>query len=165
MSQVRRTVRQVRQKFFSSYLKLSVMNESRDQMNAALKNIAVPVLRNIGFKGTFPHFYRANDNHIDLLKFQFRMSGGSFVVELSYADKERNNIYIDKDAPPSRLRTDQTSKRLRLGAERPGEDYWFNFEKTGFLKRKPNYDGIAEDVVGLLRSQGEEWWYAQKTCR
>lgn len=84
-------------------------------MDSALKAIVVPALRNLGFKGTFPHFYRDIDQHIDLLSFQFRLAGGSFVAELSFAEPGRENVYYDKDAPANKLRASQTTKRFRLG--------------------------------------------------
>lgn len=138
------------------------MSESRDHMNLALKELAVPALRDMGFKGSFPNFYRSSGSHVDLLKFQFRLSGGSFVVEMSFADSERNNVYIDKAASISELRVDQTTKRLRLGAQAQGGDHWFDFEKAGFFSREPDYSGIAQQVVNLVRSQGEEWWRAHQ---
>lgn len=138
------------------------MTDSRDQMNLALKEIAVPALRDVGFKGSFPNFYRSSGNHVDLLKFQFSLAGGSFVVEISFADSERKNVYIDKEVSISKLRVDQTTKRLRLGASNQAADPWFDFEKTGFFSRKPDYSGIAHQVVNLVRSKGEEWWRAHQ---
>ena len=34
------------------------MSQSKDEMVAELKRVAVPVLRELGFKGAFPHFRR-----------------------------------------------------------------------------------------------------------
>lgn len=75
------------------------MVDARKEMNDALKEVVVPVLRELGFKGTFPHFYRELNQHVDLFSFQFRLAGGSFVAELSYAEPGRENVYIDKEAP------------------------------------------------------------------
>lgn len=127
-------------------------------MDSALKAIVVPALRNLGFKGTFPHFYRDIDQHIDLLSFQFRLSGGSFVAELSFAEPGRENVYYDKDAPANKLRASQTTKRFRLGAQRSGSDNWFSFEPEGFLKREPDVQIIATEVVDLLQRQAIPWW-------
>ncbi len=49
---------------------------SRDAMIEELKRVAVPVLRSLGFKRSFPHFRRVTDTQIDLLTFQFSMGGG-----------------------------------------------------------------------------------------
>jgi Domain of unknown function (DUF4304) len=59
------------------------MSEPRDQMIAALREVVVPVLRNMGFSGSFPHFRRIRESQIDLLTFQFDRHGGSFVVEVA----------------------------------------------------------------------------------
>lgn len=134
------------------------MTDPRQAMNASLKNVVVPVLRGLGFKGTFPHFYRESAGHVDLLTFQFRLGGGSFVVELSYADPGRENVYYDKEAQVGKLRVSQTSKRLRLGAKGPGSDNWFSFEPAGLLKREADYDRISARVAGLIELQALPWW-------
>ncbi len=43
------------------------MSEARDKMIAALKEIVLPTLRNMGFRGSFPHFRRERDEQLDLL--------------------------------------------------------------------------------------------------
>jgi hypothetical protein len=58
------------------------MSQSRDAMIVELKRVAVPVLRSLGFKGSFPHFRRESAERIDLLTFQFSLGGGKFVVEV-----------------------------------------------------------------------------------
>jgi len=134
------------------------MTDARKEMDGALKEVVVPALRSLGFKGTFPHFYRATNQHVDLLSFQFRLAGGSFVAELSFAEANRNNVYYDKEAPINKLRPSQTTKRFRLGAQGAGLDNWFSFEPKGFLKREPNYRGIASEVVRLIEDQAVPWW-------
>ena len=59
------------------------MGNSRDQMIAALREIVVPVLRDMGFRGSFLHFRRFRDTRIDLLTFQFNRYGGSLVASTS----------------------------------------------------------------------------------
>jgi hypothetical protein len=134
------------------------MTDARKEMDSALKEVVVPVLRSLGFKGTFPHFYRETSQHVDLLSFQFRLAGGSFVVELSFAEPSRDNVYYDKEAPTNKLRASQTTKRFRLGAQGSGSDNWFSFQPKGFLKREPNFRGIASEVVNLLEERALPWW-------
>lgn len=142
------------------------MIKNREQMNKAIKSIVVPHLKSVGFKGSFPHFYRQNTTHIDLLSFQFNLNGGSFVVEIAYVDSDRNNVFLDKDTPISKFRVSQTSKRLRLGAKSEEKDYWFVFKrKNNFCPlslKSPNFEKIAQDVVRLIKSQGESWWQIQR---
>ena len=88
----------------------------RDEINSELKRNVIPALREVGFKGSMPHFYRINnDNHVDLLTFQFATGGGSFVVEIGFADPKRNNVYFKKETPPNKLRVSQTKARQRIG--------------------------------------------------
>ncbi len=54
------------------------MSASRDEMIAELKRVVVPVLRELGFRGSFPPFRRTGDTRVDLLLFQF--SAMSFVL-------------------------------------------------------------------------------------
>ena len=138
------------------------MTDNRQAMDTSLKNIVVPVLRRLGFKGSFPHFYRDSDGHIDLLAFQFNLGGGSFVVELSYAEPDRQNVYFEKETHAGKLRVSQTSNRLRLGAQDSDSDNWFSFEPTGFFKRPPNYDQISAKVLGLIEHQALPWWQQKR---
>lgn len=133
------------------------MNAARESMDRSLKAIAVPALRVLGFKGSFPHFYRETKGHVDLACFQFSLAGGRFVVELSFATPQRKNVYINSDAPPAKLRVSQTTSRFRLGSARPHSDHWFDF--TG---REPKAEQVALEVVRLLRTQGEAWWSEQR---
>src|SRR5262245_14610535 len=55
----------------------------RKTMERALKDQCVPTLRLARFKGSFPNFYREDDDFIALVNFQFSLSGGSFCVNLS----------------------------------------------------------------------------------
>jgi hypothetical protein len=59
------------------------MSESQEQMIAVLRETVVPVLRELRFPGSFPHFRCICETKIDLLTFQFNRHGGSFVVEIA----------------------------------------------------------------------------------
>lgn len=56
--------------------------DGRDKMIAALQELVIPVLRQGGFVGRFPHFRRVRSECMDLLTFQFDKWGGGFVVEV-----------------------------------------------------------------------------------
>jgi len=59
------------------------MSEAHDEMVKAIKRIVAPRLREMGFKGSFPHFRRPTKAQIDLLTFQFDNQGGGFILEIS----------------------------------------------------------------------------------
>jgi len=140
------------------------MKPDRKTIDVALKQVTVPHLRELGFKGSYPNFYRDRGNHIDLLTFQFRREGGSFAVEVSFADPARQNIYIYKDSPVKALRPSQATERLRLGSN-PGagvEDFWFSFEPHGVFHRTPSPESVADQVVSHIKTQGLMWWDLKK---
>ena len=69
------------------------MSTDRSTMEKVLKEHCVPLLKEHGFKGGFPNLYRDTEGFVSLINFQFYSSGGSFCVNLSFADKQRENIY------------------------------------------------------------------------
>ena len=136
----------------------------RSESDEALKSIVVPDLRVRGFKGSYPHFFRDRGGHIDLITFQFRSIGGSFVCEISFADQERSNVAIYKDTEPKKLRANQTRIRLRLGAapDRGVNDHWFCVDDAG-TSSTDLATRTAHEVLALLESQAEPWWIEQQT--
>ena len=131
----------------------------RPEADEALKSIVVPDLRVRGFKGSYPNFFRDRGGHIDLLTFQFKSSGGSFVCEISFADQDRSNVATYKDTEPKKLRTNQTRIRLRLGSspDRGVNDHWFCVERVD-ASSAASPAKAAHEAVALIESQGEPWW-------
>jgi hypothetical protein len=119
-------------------------------MIAALKRTVVPVLRELGFKGSFPHFRRTLDSRVDLLTFQFYSSGGQFVVEVG-SFPSTGYMHYGKLIPPEKVRMPHLLSRLRLGAKDEGSDHWFGFEAG-------NFEEVAGSVVPYIRGQAVEWW-------
>ena len=126
------------------------MSQSRDAMVAELKRVAGPVLRSLGFKGSFPHFRRATDTQIDLLSFQFSTSGGEFVVEIGSFPPTGYELY-GKLVPAAEVKMRHLFRRLRLGAKDEDSDYWFNCDSG-------DYASVAASVVPYIRGQAVEWW-------
>src|SRR5258708_2075389 len=102
------------------------MSQSRDAMIAELKRVAVPALRSLGFKGTFPHFRRVTAAQIDLLTFQFSVGGGQFVIEVGKFPPEGHELY-DKLIPAAEVKMMHLLRRLRLGAKDESSDHWFDY--------------------------------------
>ena len=103
------------------------MSQSRDAMIAELKRVAVPVLRALGFKGSFPHFRRAADKQIDLLTFQFSAGGGEFVIEIGSFPPAGDELYGEL-LPAAEVKMRHLLRRLRLGAKDESSDHWFNYD-------------------------------------
>jgi hypothetical protein len=140
------------------------MNADRKTMEAALKANCVPGLRKSGFKGAFPDFYRDTDGFISLVNFQFFSAGGSFCVNLGYADPHRENVSFRPDTEIAKLRVNQTRGSVRLGATEGG-DRWFSFGKTNYEEFRGQPRSVKElslTCSELLASEAENWWRAKQ---
>lgn len=140
------------------------MSADRKDMEAALKSSCVPNLRKAGFKGSFPHFYREADGFVALVNFQFYSAGGSFCVNLGYADPLRKNVSFEPDTEVKKLVVSQTRNNVRLGATQGG-DRWFVFGETSYeaLRGQPtSVDELALTCGGLLASEAENWWRSKQ---
>jgi hypothetical protein len=126
---------------------------TREDMNGALRRFVVPLLRQRGFTGSFPHLCRVVNNRIDLLTFQFDKWGGGFVVEVATSGVDGVTQPWGDKIPPGRVKAHDIhpKQRLRLGNSGPGEDQWFRYD-TG-----KTAEAVAQEVVALL-TQAEAWW-------
>jgi len=119
---------------------------SRDDMNIAIKAVVVPHLRRLEFKGSMPHFRRSRAEAMDLLSFQFRSGGGSFVIELARVHLEGFDFH-GRHIPASKANVTYCNamQRYRLGAPLPPErgDHWFDFATN-------DPDIVARDVCVWL---------------
>lgn len=131
------------------------MSEIRQMMDGELKSAVVPILRNSGFKGTFPHLRRATENGVDLLTFQFDRNGGGFVIEIARCSKAGITTYWGKEIPANKvtawdLHPDERKRiQPRSGG---GTDSWFRFD-AGECKQ------AAQQVLAKL-PEAEAWWSA-----
>ena len=138
----------------------------RADMERALKERCVPVLRRAGFRGSFPDFYRDTEGFVALVNFQFYSAGGSFCVNLSYADVARTNIYFRPETSVSKLKVSQTTERRRLGAAQG--DRWYSFGPTSYgeCRGKPVPAAALVDTINsLLESEAEGWWQAKRASQ
>jgi len=79
------------------------MKELRNGLEAELKSKVVPVLREMGFKGSMPHFRRVTSSAIELLTFQFDRNGGGFVIEISRCGLEGITMHWGEKIPPNKV--------------------------------------------------------------
>lgn len=130
------------------------MND-RKMMNVALKNIVISKLREQGFKGSFSHFRRVNENNIDLITFQFNKWGGSFVVELASCPKDGTTMSWGEKIAPNIVNAHHINERFRLGAKSLEEDgIWFNYEKAN---SEEDYSKVAISVLHQLKTSDTNW--------
>jgi len=137
------------------------MNIERKEILAILKSDLVPFLRKNGFKGSMPNFYREHSGFCDLFNIQFYSSGGSFCINIGYADKERKNVSFKPDTEAKKLSVSQTKEQIRLGASSKKNDHWFSFGKTssGEVRGEiASKEKIIFEIFSLFKSQAEPWW-------
>jgi hypothetical protein len=118
---------------------------SRAAMTAELKRVVVPVLREMGYSGTFPHFRRAGGTRVALLGFQFSSWGGKFCVEVGTfpaGGYEQGGEVI----PADRVRIRDLVRRTRIGPEDADGDQWFDFGGG-------DDPAVAEAVIPYLRAR------------
>lgn len=131
--------------------------ERREKMDMAIKEIVIPFLREKRFKGSYPHFMRANGESLNMLTFQFSLSGSKFVVNISNCPVEGYTTSWDKFLKPSECRVDYMDNRLRIGSKKHKTDYWYNFEKEPLLGNI--YKKRAKEIIDNW-DEAEEWWSA-----
>ncbi|WP_137112210.1 DUF4304 domain-containing protein [Rhodobacter sp. SY28-1] len=136
----------------------------RAEMIAVLKRSCVPVLRDMGFQGTFPHFYREDAGFVDLVTFQFGREGGCFCVNLGQADRRWWTSLLLPKVAPDKLRFHQTRGWVRLGAIQG--DRWFVYDpEIAVLRRSAAQtpDEIAALCAELFLSHAEPWWAQRRS--
>ena len=126
------------------------MPTTRPEMDAAIKAIVLPHLRAMGFKGSLPNLRRERGGAVDLLCFQFRSVGGSFVVEIGRVAAEGFDFH-GRHVPPAKAKVSYVfhGHRHRLGAPLSGGDHWF-----AFSHRTP--EAVAHEVIAEL-DRAEVW--------
>ena len=133
------------------------MSKERDEMIATLKELVVPVLKEGGFKGSFPHFRRLCANKIDLLTFQFDRWGGGFLVEVAACQPEGVTHSWGEKVVPGKVTAWDVNQRLRLGSKGEG-DPWFRYDQKGIFAWGNPYKKAACELLPFIHKQAEEYW-------
>lgn len=143
------------------------MHHARQKMQQAIKSIVTPRLRELGFKGSLPHFRRLANDSADLLTVQFNLSGGSCVVELAACTSAEIAAHWRADLELKNVTAHDMNVRRRLGSSAQGRDRWFVYGKKN---SEPNHEQVLPDadyergalaVVALLKTQAQAWWEAE----
>jgi Domain of unknown function (DUF4304) len=135
-------------------------SSDREQMDAALKEIFVPALRQRAFKGSLPHFRCNRSGRIDLLTVQFDRHGGGFIIEISCCGVNGVMTHWGKHILPEQVTAWDLhpSKRHRLGSPRSNvEGHWFRYDSGKTFQR------VAEDAVRYL-DEADSWWQSADSC-
>ena len=102
---------------------------TREDMDAAIRKIVLPEVRQLGYKGSLPHLRRITDR-VDLLTFQFDPYGGGFFVEAGSGPKEGITMSWGKFIPAEKMRAWDlpADQRARLPLGTYGKSQWFRFD-------------------------------------
>ncbi|MGK7377600.1 DUF4304 domain-containing protein [Planococcus sp. 1R117A] len=129
------------------------MSLERDAMISSLKKNVIPFLREKGFKGSFPHFYRKEKERADLLMFQFSMWGGVLYVEISKCPPEGYTDISGEFRQPNKMKVYYIGDPSRgWHRHRVGDGV-----KDMFEFNKENTDHVALQIKESLE-EAEEWW-------
>lgn len=136
------------------------MASGRDEMIKALKSILIPLLREKGFKGSFPHFRRRLEIRIDLISFFFDRYGGGFTVEIGPSPSNGFTIKGGPHIHPNKVNTTHHVPQTWLEPYEGHDSFRYDEEPI------PHdiYEKLAYEVVSLL-PKAEEWWNSEKIAR
>ena len=133
----------------------------RDEMIKNLNEIVVPALRQINFKGSFPHFRRFTSERINLLTFQFDRSGGGFVIEIANCKPDGFTTSWGQEIKPNKLTAHDLNNRKRIQSNMKTEssltDDWFRYDKKYFLGLRDIYKKVCKDVLSKLDFAVDYW--------
>ena len=135
----------------------------RKQVEAEIKKHCIPLLRKHRFKGAYPNLHKEQNGFVCLVNFQFYSAGGSFCVNLGYADAARENVDYRPETEVAKLLVSQTRNRARLG----GHDNWFSFGSTTYGELRGEPIPIAEivrTVNGLIETEAMSWWEEKRAA-
>jgi len=137
------------------------MSKDHDRMIETLKEYVVPILRQRGFTGSFPHFRRQTETAVHLLTFQFDKWGGSFIVEIALCPPDGFTTHWGKHIPSNKVKAwdIMPANRLRLGTtDEQSDGKWFSYEKRGLLSFGDRFERAALEMLPLIERQAEDWW-------
>jgi hypothetical protein len=125
-----------------------------------LKVTVVPVLRQLQFTGSFPHFRRLSSDRINLLTFQFDRNGGGFVIEIANCKPEGFNSYIG-NIDPHKVSAHDLSQRMRIQSNMKSTDSltddWFRYDKKYIFGLGNIYKKVCRDVLSKLDIALDYW--------
>lgn len=122
---------------------------TRADMDASLKAIVVPHLREAGFAGSLPRFRRERDGALDALSVSFDKYGGRFAIWLARFPAE-GQTYDGRFITPEQADPMYQKDSLGLGMhESWRKDGWYDF-------RQRHPDHVAREVVEDLE-RPETW--------
>jgi hypothetical protein len=114
------------------------------------RDVVLPSLRSIGFRGSPPNLYRVRENVVDVVMLQVDRYGGGFAVNLGTMPLS------DGDAAAVRLRSIPFEDRARLTRDPEGlQDRWYRYD--GPTGTPEDQQDAALREVAALTGAADEW--------
>lgn len=136
-------------------------SSDRDEMIKNLSEIIIPVLRQLNFKGSFPHFRRLTEERINLLTFQFDRSGGGFVIEIANCKPDGFTTSWGLEIKPNKVTAHYMNKSKRIqsnmNTESSSTEDWFRYDKKHLFGLGNIYKKVCKDVLSKLNI-AEDYW-------
>lgn len=135
-------------------------NSSRKEMIKSLSEIVIPVLRQNGFRGTFPHFRRITKEKINLMTFQFDKYGGGFVIEIANCEPSGFTTHWGQKIEPNKLTAHYVSGiRIQSNMDTTNSftEDWFRYDNKNSSNMKEVYINVCKDVLSKLKF-AENYW-------
>ena len=142
-------------------------------MRRILQDEFVRAIRELGFRGTMPHFYRQREGRLDLLNVQFSYNGQYFFVNLGRLQlardrsgavakpaKEQLNVKACPLEQRARLTIGSLPQRLGGGAS-PGFEMW-DFAAHSDAEAGELMHRLAGQLREFVRVYAEPWWRAER---
>jgi len=115
-----------------------------------LKSEVLPILRSIGFNGSFPNLRRKTQYGNQLVMFQFdKWGSGDFVIEIAVAPLGEYSPWNGKVIPENKLTVPYFNPRFRLGSKSVGTDNWYSLPKD--LEKLRKDVASIDDAFALLK--------------
>jgi hypothetical protein len=136
-------------------------SSERDEMIKNLNEIVIPVLRQLNFKGSFPHFRRLTIDRVNLMTFQFDRSGGGFVIEIANCNGGDFKTSYGREIKENKITAHDLDKRKRIQSNMNTNSSlmadWFRYDKKYLLGFGDIYKKVCKDVLSKLNI-AEDYW-------
>ena len=136
-------------------------SSEREKMNTNLNEIVIPALRQLNFKGSFPHFRRQTAERINLLTFQFDRSGGGFVIEIANCEADGFTTSWGLEIKHNKVTAHDMNIRKRIQSNMNTEssltEDWFRYDKKYLFGLSDIYKKVCKDVLSKL-DIAEDYW-------
>lgn len=139
------------------------MSLERNKMIESLKKIVIPKLRDLNFKGSFPHFRKIMNGKMNLLTFQFDKNGGGFLIEIANCNSNgfltHYGKFIEAEKMNAHFLNPKNRMRIQKNMNTPNSspEDWFRYDKKPLFFFGNIYEKVANEVLDKI-PLAEKYW-------